>query len=75
MRRRVRRTRMMMTRRRKTRSDSLGTLVFFFSLFGVSVPKGEKLIYLDGNLHGDAKGLMASFWFFRPWHKIFPLVI
>ena len=38
-------TRMMMTRRMTMKSDSLGMLVCSFFLFGVSMPKGEKLIY------------------------------
>jgi hypothetical protein len=32
------------TRRRMT-SDLLGTIAFFLSLFGVPMPKGEKLFY------------------------------
>ena len=39
MRMKMKTTRMMMT------SDLLGALVCSFSLFGVSMPKGEKLIY------------------------------
>jgi hypothetical protein len=36
------------------KSDPLGSLVCFFSLFGVTMPKGEKFFFFDRKTVGEA---------------------
>jgi hypothetical protein len=65
-----RRTRTMKTRTRMMRmrtmmtSDPLGTLECFFSLFGVLMPKGEKLLYYDREFAWGCQELGVCFGLF-----------